>query len=1024
MLELKKIVKDYKVADTYVHALKGISLNFRDNEFVSILGPSGCGKTTTLNIIGGLDNYTDGDLVINGVSTKTFKDRDWDVYRNHRIGFIFQSYNLIPHQNVLSNVELALTIAGVSKEERVARAKEALDRVGLKDQYYKKPNQLSGGQCQRVAIARALVNNPDILLADEPTGALDTVTSVQIMDLIREISSEKLVIMVTHNPELAEKYSTRIVKLLDGEVLEDSNPFDPETEKEEPKAIIANENKEETKEAEEEKGISNEVNINESNASIASSNSNKEKEKAKMSLWTAIKLSAKNLYSKFKRTAMVVIAGSIGIIGVSTVLSVSQGVKDYINDIQDDLLSGNPITVSETGIDLDSVTKLMSSTQKTEYVKKGDYVGVDSLLQYVALNRDTFEKIYYQQTINDHYLRYLKSMPKDYYSAIKFNYGIDVTASIYTDYSVSNGSEGERLSDDLRDLEASGNNTRNLSLNGISKQYLAMLANNQDNKQFASVLSEIVTPMHQCIDNNDYILSQYNIVHGRLPEKPEDILIVADSDRRVTDLTLGQLGYYSQNEAAALIYEASAKYEQENKKGDKEKAKNYRATYEGTNLVKKKFEYDELMSKDFVWYPNDMIYDFNGDYTTDPTYSYESKDSWQSGTVSEALANIGNMGIKLNVCGIVQPKKNINYGALSDGFLYTEDLARTIIKINSQSKMKEYVVDNEYDVNPNYGLKYSDFTYYDCLLNVNAKNADGRTYASIKEMSAEDINRLLYDTKVDSVPELKDMYLKLSQSGTSSAASMVASYMGDNKNAFNENTIGASYYPTNISIYPKSFDDKDLVTKYLKAWNDETKDIKIYNYDIETYEENSPTGDIDLEKYSLDSDGYYVIHGGDEADRPEVKFNDPAELIISIINSIINIVTYALVAFTALSLVVSTVMVGIITYVSVVERTNEIGVIRSLGGRKKDVSHLFNAESVIIGLASGIFGILVTGVICIFANVIVKHASDGQISAIARMTPTNIILMITISVVLTAISGIIPARAAARKDPVDALRTI
>ena len=387
MLKLENIKKNYQVADTTVEALKGINLCFRKNEFVSILGPSGCGKTTMLNIIGGLDKYTSGDLVINGVTTKKFKDRDWDVYRNHRVGFIFQSYNLIPHQTVLGNVELALTIAGLPKGERIARAKKALDRVGLANQYYKRPNQLSGGQCQRVAIARALVNEPEILLADEPTGALDTQTSIQIMELIKEIASEKLVIMVTHNPELAEQYSSRIVRLLDGEVIEDSNPFTAEEEALEVLAI------KKQQDAELELLTPEEV-----------EKKKKTKEKAKMSLWTAFKLSLRNLHSKLKRTIMVVIAGSIGIIGVSTVLAVSTGVTGYIDDMQDDMLSGNPITITETGFNYEAMMDSSSFSDKREALEKGDWVNVNSMVQYLLGNQDVLLNLMYQNEFDQDYV--------------------------------------------------------------------------------------------------------------------------------------------------------------------------------------------------------------------------------------------------------------------------------------------------------------------------------------------------------------------------------------------------------------------------------------------------------------------------------------------------------------------------------------------------------------------------------------------------------------------------------------------
>ena len=409
MLRLQNITKEYSVADTKVQALKGISLSFRANEFVSILGPSGCGKTTTLNIIGGLDHYTDGDLFINGISTKNFKDRDWDVYRNHRIGFIFQSYNLIPHQTILENVELALTISGMGKEERIEKAKKMLDKVGLADQYNKKPNQLSGGQCQRVAIARALVNDPEILLADEPTGALDTATSIQIMELIQEIAKERLVIMVTHNPELAEKYSTRIIRLVDGLVTDDTNPFSEEDEIKECKQLTQETSKE----------------------------GSTKKEKAKMSFMQALKLSGRNLISKFRRTLMVCLAGSIGIIGVSTVLSVSSGVKGYISNMQDDMLSGNPVQISEQGYDLSKMVSSMTQAQKNQAIKentKDGYVNIESLVAYIVSMSNAKDSIMVSNEIKEEYVNFINDMPEEYRADILLDYGIDLTNNIYTSF--------------------------------------------------------------------------------------------------------------------------------------------------------------------------------------------------------------------------------------------------------------------------------------------------------------------------------------------------------------------------------------------------------------------------------------------------------------------------------------------------------------------------------------------------------------------------------------------------------------
>lgn len=921
MLRLENIIKKYKVGDQDVEALKGLSLSFRKNEFVSILGPSGCGKTTTLNIIGGLDKYTSGDLFINGRSTKEFKDRDWDIYRNHRVGFIFQAYNLIPHQTILENVELALTIAGVKKAERVKRSKEALDKVGLKGQYNKKPNQLSGGQCQRVAIARALVNNPEILLADEPTGALDTQTSIQIMELIKEISKERLVIMVTHNPELAEQYSTRIVKLLDGKLVSDSNPFTKEEEIEE---VLKNKSNDEQ-----------EVST---------------KENAKMSFWTAFKLSARNLVSKLKRTIMVVLAGSIGIIGVSAVLAVSSGVKGYISSMQDDMLSGNPITITKSGIDYNAMMDQASFSDKREYVESGDWVKVNSMIQYLVGNQDVLLNLMYNNEFDKDYLDYIKSMPKEIYNAISLNYGIDVTTNIYTDFSINS-------TPDYIDSEINYN--KKVSLHSITQTYTALIEELDDYKDYAEAITSLTAVMSQSIDNNDYIKSQYDIVAGNLPKNYNDIIIVLDDESQLTDLMLAQLGYYTQEQFFTLI-----------NKGLGETDKVNQAIY------KNKFTYEELMNKEFTWYPNDTVF---GNITKAGTlvnckYNYEASESW-------------NNGVKLNVCGIVKPKKGISYGALSQGFLYTEDLARYMISQNINSKIANYIKDNgtimsmpnEYNIGVNYELSY----YYE------------------RTDSTKDQKKVVY------VGQKNQMLQMLESMGMGSQGNALSSAV-----TIDLSSVAGTYMPTGISIYPLDFERKNLVTDYLDKWN--SKDDLTFN----TYSDDfkTITGTKTLKYYTTDE-------SGNEVARHEIKYTDQVGLIIGMINTMIDIITYALVAFTALSLVVSTVMVGIITYVSVVERVKEIGVIRSLGGRKKDVSHLFNAETFMIGLSSGVFGIVFTAIISLIINIVVKYVSDGAVSVIADLTLPTSLIMIVLSILLTLISGLIPARSAAHKNPVDALRS-
>lgn len=903
MLKLINIKKTYVMGDSKVEALKGITLNFRKNEFVSILGPSGCGKTTLLNIIGGLDKYTEGDLIINEVSTKKYSDRDWDIYRNHRIGFIFQSYNLIPHQTILENVELALTIAGIEKNERVERAKRALDRVGLKDQYHKKPNQLSGGQCQRVAIARALVNEPEILLADEPTGALDTVTSVQIMDLIKEISREKLVIMVTHNPDLAEKYSTRIVRLLDGEISDDSNPCSDEEE--------AKENIEKNKE--------DQVN----------------KEKAKMSFWTAFKLSARNLISKFKRTLMVGLAGSIGIIGVSLVLSLSSGITDYIDNLQEDMLSGNPITITESAYDINAMMSQMTTAEKNDIVKEAGIVGVNSILKTLAERSKMMESIMVTNEINQNYLDYIKGIPSEYLETISYGYGIDITNSIYTDFL------GSGVTDSSKTLT---------SLATIKNTYQALLLETEF-KESATFISTLSQSMSQSIDNEEYIMNQYDLVEGKMAKEKNEIMIVIDKNSQLSDLILAQLGYYGEEE---FLNMAKSAFSPES------------ADIEN---VKEKFTYAELLEKTFIWYPNDDIFQKNNglnpfkpvDYY--PFFYEPYKERQENNSDSKAL--------ELKVVGILQPKENMNYGSLTSGFFYTTELTKYMMEQNKDSEIAKYVagiegksitsiITDKMSMGICYEYKYGKDE------SGNPKTATGlvgrmSTEAMLMGMLGGTVGSS--GTQTTSVQEMRTLSLR---------------------------DLGGEELPSSISIYPVNFELKQHVIDYLDAWNNE--------------------GDIIVNGTTLSKEN-----------RSKITYTDNLSIVISMINTMINIITTALIAFTAISLVVSTVMIGIITYVSVVERTKEIGVIRSLGGRKKDVAHLFNAETFIIGAVSGILGIVITLLIGLIANLII--GVNTGIYTLVSLKWYHAVIMIIISILLTSISGLIPAKSAARMDPVNALRT-
>ncbi len=936
MLRLECIKKDYLMKDSAVHALKGISLNFRKNEFVSILGPSGCGKTTLLNILGGLDHYTSGDLIIEGRSTKDFIDHDWDIYRNHRIGFIFQSYNLIPHENIQENVELALTISGIGKEERAKRAREALDKVGLKGLYKKMPNQLSGGQCQRVAIARALVNEPDILLADEPTGALDSQTSVQIMELIKEISKDKLVIMVTHNPELAYQYSTRIVKLLDGELVDDSNPYSLEEEKKERETSDSLSEKERAK---------------------------SEKEKAKMSWWTAFKLSAKNLISKSKRTVLTIIAASIGIVGVSAVLSIRSGVTNYIVDMQDEMLSGNPIQVSESTFDLSTIANEMTSSSQASAVKeatKDGYINVDFLTQRLIQSAKSMGKTMIENNITQEYIDYIEAMPKEYYKDVVYRYGIDPSNNIYTD-------------DDIN-----GNENNIYSLSGITAIASAILEKKlEDNgyEAYASTIKSYSSTFSQSINSEGYLLEQYDLVNGHVATKEDEINIVLSSNEELTDFMLTLLGYFSQDEFMNIIYKF-------NTDDDGNPDSRYDdALYQKT----KQFAIEDLINKNFTYYPNDVVFTKNENY--DPNagmtqlainadkgrpfyYNYNEQESWKT----------ENKGMKLKVAGILKPKEGRQYSTLSSGFYYTPAFTEKYMKDNTDSELTSFIrsTAKEEENNPSYssttlvtgGVSITTGIYYDFNYNVDGESKTGRALVG----------------STSSMQGLMSLFSQYMGGGSSSTSTNVTSA------SLSLRAVGGIHLPRSISFYPNSFNDKYLVTDYLDKWNNKDTTLTISGKDV-----------------SPDS-------------REEIKYTDNLAVVISIINTIIDIVSISLIAFTALSLVVSTVMIAIITYVSVMERVKEIGIIRALGGRKKDVSHLFNAETFVIGLLSGIFGIIVTYIIQIILNLII-HANFAQITSIAALPWYMALIIIVISFLLTTIAGFIPARGAAKKDPVVALRT-
>ena len=928
MLRLDNITKIYKTSSLEVHALNGVSLCFRKSEFVSILGPSGCGKTTMLNIIGGLDKYTSGDLLINNTSTKKYNDHDWDIYRNHRIGFIFQSYNLIPQENILENVELALTIGGIKKEESVARAKAALDKVGLKDMYTKKPNELSGGQCQRVAIARALVNEPDILLADEPTGALDSETSIQIMNLIKEVSKDKLVIMVTHNKEIAEEYSTRIVSLLDGKVEGDTNPYSAE---EEAKEYLNN-----------------------------ASSFKETDEKAKMSWWTAIKLSGRNLMAKFSRTFMTMVASSIGIVGVSAVLAVSYGVRGYIDSVQDDLLSGNPIQIRENAIDylklLDSTNSLTQSRIVSESWKDGK-IDVQFAMESLVKASEGIDQSLTTNDINEDYIQFLKDMPSNYVSAIDYKYGINFKNNIYVHTQAEVENEGVDKA-----------NVR-YSISGLTNVCTTILEGCRDGQyaSYAGMVDGYSNAIGQAIENEEYVLSQYNVVEGRYPHAADEVMIVLNHQNEVTEFVLTLLGLYDQDMFANAIYHFS------------EDEKNF-----NKDLWEKQQAIDvkSLIGKEYYYYPNDTIFHENPNYDPNPSGSGISADLsvYQPFTYDwydQDGMNHEN-GLKLKVTAVLTPKETVSYGCLDSGLYYTPALAEKMIKDNYDSKIakfiRQYAEDNDTS------------GYNSTIANINGVDVISGIGYDVKVMFEEHL--------------LKSSFLVGSTNNISALIGMLASSTGSGsqsgiaikRNAtLSINNVGGSKIPSSVDIYPLDFDNKFLATDYLKTWNG-NKDITL-------------------------STGKVLAAN----DRSKVEYTDNLEIIISMINGVVDIVTVALVAFTALSLVVSTVMIGIITFVSVMERVKEIGVIRSLGGRKQDVAHLFNAETFIIGIGGGLFGLAVTYLLQIILNLIVG-ALFG-IGTIANLPFLAALFILGGSALLTTIAGLVPAASAAQQDPVVALRT-
>lgn len=877
MLQLKNIVKDYVSGDTTVQALKGIDITFRDSEFVSILGQSGCGKTTLLNIIGGLDQYTSGDLIINGRSTTKYKDSDWDTYRNHTIGFVFQSYNLIPHQSVLSNVELALTLSGVSKAERRKRAVEVLEKVGLGDQIHKKPNQMSGGQMQRVAIARALVNNPDILLADEPTGALDSATSIQIMELLKEISKDRLIIMVTHNPELAEKYSSRIVRLLDGKVTDDTMPYEPTDSR------VTENNK--AKRVKKKKGTS-------------------------MSFLTALSLSANNLMTKKGRTLLTAFAGSIGIIGIALILALSSGFQSYIKRVEEDTLSSYPIAIEEEQVDYSSMMSAFMGQHVGEASEKEDGKIYSNNIISEMLN-----SMMSQVKVNNlaDFKKFIEDRDNGFDELVSdIQYGYSTTLNIYKE----DTSDGIVQVNPSTVLDTIGMG----QLSGMSGS--SMMNSSMMGGGSWDVWSEL-------IGNQTLLESQYDVIAGRWPDAYNEIVLIVDENNEISDYALYALGLKDQNEVADTMTRLA--------KG--EEIVSYKTEYTYEDILD--LRYRLIVNTDFYSYNEE-----NDSYTD----VRDDEDSYRA-----AIAD----GIQLQVVGILRPDPDAVTGAVSGSVGYTSALMEYVInKINASDIVKKQAAAPETDVIT--GLPFT---------------KDGE---EVEMENTFDITTLTPEQQAYlaslSQEELEALMASYMRPATSSAT-----YEG-NMEAFG---VADLEKPSSIMIYPVDFASKDMISDKISEYNDAVR-----------------------------------AEGREEA---VINYTDYIGLMMSSISTIINAISYVLIAFVAISLVVSSIMIGIITYISVLERTKEIGILRSIGASKHDISMVFNAETLIVGFVSGAMGIIVTMLLIIPINAIIKNLSG--ISNVAGLPWLAALILVLISMALTFIAGLIPAKMAAKKDPVVALRS-
>lgn len=899
MLSLKNIVKEYRSGDTKVQALKGISIDFRENEFVAILGQSGCGKTTTLNIVGGLDQYTSGDLVINGKSTKQFKDKDWDTYRNHSIGFVFQSYNLIPHQSVLSNVEIALTLSGVSKSERRERAIEALNRVGLGDQLHKRPNQMSGGQMQRVAIARALVNDPDIILADEPTGALDTETSIQVMDILREISKDKLIIMVTHNPELAKEYSSRIIKLLDGKVVDDSNPYHPEGET----AV-----KEKAK-----------------------------KKKASMSFFTALSLSLNNLMTKKGRTILTAFAGSIGIIGIALILALSNGVQNYITKTEEEALSSYPISIQETTMDMSSMMSMMMGIRMGED-DSGDSQEENRIYSNNIMSNMIETMLQETKTNNlEAFMKYIEDESngiKDLVTDISYRYSTQL--NIYK----ADTTEGVTQVNPSQVFNEIG-------MGGLM---------GTDSSEGASLMSSFsagnsgVDVWKELSENDSIITASYNVIEGRLPSAYDEIVVAVDENNQISDYCLYALGILDMDELKEIMQEV----------------------YQGNQIEKAEqtnYSYEDVLNLKFKLLLNTDYFEKENGIWTDKREDV----LYMRNKLSNAQ--------ELKVVGIIKPKEDNEVNETGTIF-YTPALMEYLItQINDSEIVKEQKADEATDIFT--GAPFitdeeeteTEFTQESFMQGL-------QSLVDENVLTQEEFLAIQTEMGTLAAQGLAEETVLMQIVSTHPAVSVLFEPKKTNNTyAGNLNTLGVASLdkPSLINIYPKDFEAKDKISDIIDSYNN-----KVSEEDAITY-------------------------------------TDYIGMMLSSVTTIINAISYILIGFVSISLIVSSIMIAIITYISVLERTKEIGILRAVGASKRDISRVFNAETLIEGFVSGVIGIGVSLLICIPINVAVKNGFD--IDNIANLPWKAGVVLVLISMFLTFVAGLVPSRMASKKDPVVALRT-